>query len=314
MSETDYCVNNAFAETASMDTSKIEIFMDVMTHGSFTAAAKLRDQDPSSISRAISSLERELGFRLFQRTTRRLVSTEAGAAYFERVRPLFEAIQAVTMETLDMSTAPRGTLRITAPISFGQIWLAPRLPAFAKAYPDLTVDFMLDDTTLDLISEKIDVAIRVGPRPETTFIASRIIDLEYRVYASPSYIQAFGLPENPQDLESRNCLLFRLPGYRSNWQFRLKGQPPVNVSVSGKLLSSNAFILYSAALDGLGVTLLPRWMIHEDVQKGRLVDLFPNHEISARDFGAGIWVIYPSRSYVPRKVRAFVSFIKSQIR
>src|SRR5229473_1687670 len=147
-----------------MDIATLKTFVEVMRAGSFAAVARLHDVDPSSISRTIAILEHELGFRLFQRTTRRLAATEAGALYFERMQPIIDEIDRVGQEACDMVAEPAGRLRVTASVSFGHTILVPLLPCLRSAYPELSIDLVLTDAVLDLITEKIDVAVRLGPR------------------------------------------------------------------------------------------------------------------------------------------------------
>ncbi|MEM9816639.1 MAG: LysR family transcriptional regulator [Cyanobacteria bacterium P01_D01_bin.6] len=296
-----------------MDLSVLQIFVEVVRQGNFAAVARDRGLDPSSVSRTIKGLEQELGVRLFQRTTRRLSPTESGTAYFERIEPLVEEMQQATNVAIDMSGQPKGTLRVTASVPFGQKCIVPLLPEFGTMYPDLTVDLQLTDAVVDLFSERIDLAIRLGLLADSTLIAQRLMRTYYRVCASPQYLQQRGYPKNPSDIEHHNCLLFPLAGFRSRWIFRDQQGNISEVPVHGRTIISNAIALEQCAIAGMGLTLLPNWLVDEDLQAGTLINVFPNHEVTATDFNTAAWLVYPSRAYVPLKVRVFIEFLKRAI-
>lgn len=296
-----------------MDIDSVRVFVDVMKQGSFAAVARKRDMDPSSISRSISNLEDELGFRLFQRTTRKLAATEAGTEYFDRIEGLIGEFDLASEAALDLVSSPTGTLRVTACTSFGQRVLAPVLPELRSRYPDLTIDLHLVDHAVDIVEDKIDLAVRFGKRPEGDFIVSRLVPRHFRVCASPAYVDQHGKPDAPQALEHRDCLLFSFPGYRSAWKFRRQGEKVLSVPVSGHVLISHGVTMTKCAVAGLGPALLPDWLCVDEIKAGELVDLFPNYECTATDFDTSAWLVYPSRSYMPLKLRAFIDFLREKI-
>lgn len=296
-----------------MEIDSVRVFVDVMKQGSFAAVARQRQVDPSSISRSISSLEDALGFRLFQRTTRRLSPTEAADEYFARVEELIGEFDLASEAALDLVSMPTGTFRVTACTSFGQRVLVPILPELRSRYPDLTIDLHLVDHPVDIVEEKIDLAVRFGNRPEGNFIVSRLVPRHFRVCASPAYIERNGTVDNPRALEGRDCLLFSLPGYRSAWKFRRKGEPAFSVPVAGHLLVSHGVTMTKCAVAGLGPALLPDWLCGEEITNGTLVNLFPDFECTATDFDTSAWLVYPSRSYVPVKLRVFIDFLREKV-
>lgn len=296
-----------------MEIESVRVFVDVVKQGSFASVARQRDMDPSSVSRLISNLETELGFRLFQRTTRKLSTTEAGAEYFDRIEGLVGEFDLASEAALDLMGSPTGTLRVTACTSFGQRVLAPILPELRARFPDLTIDLCLVDHAIDIVEEKIDLAIRFGDRPEGDFISSRLVPRQFRVCASPAYIEQHGRPESPQALEGRDCLLFSFPGYRSAWKFRGKGCKPFTVPVAGHILISHGVTMTECAVAGLGPALLPDWLCGEEITNGQLIDLFPGYECTATEFDTAAWLVYPSRSYVPLKLRAFIDFLRDKV-
>ncbi len=295
-----------------MDTATLQVFVDVLQQGSFAAVARQRNVDPSSISRIIRALEDELGLRLFQRTTRRLEPTEAGVLYFERIRPLLEELDRARLEASDMAATPTGNLRVTASVSFGHRWLVPLLPDLLQRYPELSVDLVLTDSLVDLIAERIDVAIRLGSPADSGLVGTKLMPTRYRVCASPGYIESHGTMRSPQELSERDCVLFPFSGYRTEWRFRSTDGAQTAVRVHGKVVISNALSLHRAALDGLGPVLLADWLVGDDIAGGALVDLFPEHAVTAEAFDTAAWILYPSRAYVPLKVRAFIEFLQSR--
>lgn len=296
-----------------MELSVLQTFVDVVKQGSFAAVARERNIDPSSVSRAIAGLEEELGIRLLQRTTRQLSPTEAGMAYFQRIEPLVEEMQQAIDVAADMSGQPKGTLRITVSVSFGLKRVVPLLPDFQSMYPDLTVDLLLTDTNVDLFTERIDLAIRLGLLADSTLIAQQLVKTRYFVCTSPQYLKQKGHPKIPSDIENHNCLLFPLAGFRSRWRFKNSDREETEVFVQGHTIISNAIALQQCAISGMGLALLPSWLIEDDLRDGRLVNVFPNYDVTATEFDTAAWLICPSRAYVPLKVRVFIDFLKQFI-
>ncbi len=290
----------------------LKCFADVASGGSFAAVARKRLIDPSIVSRTIAGLERELGFRLFDRTTRRLSLTEAGTIYLERSLTLVAELDAAREEASDALTQPSGLIRITASTAFGVHWLTPRLHRFMADFPDIAVEAVLTDAVVDIAAERIDLALRLAVRPSGDLIATRLMDTRYRVVASPAYLDGAGSLDDPSDLAGRRCLLLTLPGYRSMWSFR-RGEGIQQVAVEGRLAISSPAAIRSAALDGMGPALLADWMVDADLRSGALVDLLPEWEATAADFDTAAWILFPSNAYVSRKVRAMVDYLKGAV-
>ncbi|MBI3451746.1 MAG: LysR family transcriptional regulator [Rhodospirillales bacterium] len=297
-----------------MNLSALGVFIEAVRRGSFTAVARDYDVSPSAISRTIATLEDELGIRLFQRTTRRLSLTEAGVVYFGQVEPLVEEIKRANLAAADVSQRPKGVLRVTSSVSFGQKCIVPLLPDFAAAYPELTVDLLLTDSIVDLLTERIDIAVRLGSLPDSTLIAHRLFQTTYSVYASPEYLARRGWPKTPGELKSHNCLLFPLPGFRSRWIFRDANGGIVEIPVEGRVVISNALALHQCARAGMGVALLPHWIVGADLRRKVLTNVFPRFDVTATEFDTAAWLLYPSRDYLPIKVRAFADFLKRRLR
>lgn len=292
-----------------MNLGNLQYFLEVVRRGSFSAVARDHDKAPSSISRAVAALEEELGVRLLQRSTRRLELTEAGRHYHHSVEGLIEELLRAGERTAELTGAPRGVLRVTASATFGQIGIVPLLPDFTRRYPELDIELLLTDTRLDLLAERIDVAIRLGPLLDTAHVATRLCSEPFHVCASPGYLARHGRPELPAELAQRDCLHLSLPEYAS-WRFRDREGRTVIVTVRSRLVISNAQALKQCALADMGITLLPRWVVHRELAGGALVDLFPGLAAGAAEFEVPVWLIYPSRSQLPRKVRVFVDYVR----
>lgn len=295
-----------------MDFGTIDLFVSVARRLSFAAVGRERNLDPSSVSRTIADLETQLGVRLFQRTTRAMTLTEAGEVYLSHVEPLVEEIARAGEAALNVAGRPRGTLRLSASVTFGQTRIVPLLAAFRRLHPELRVECVFTDANLDLIAERIDLAVRLAPVIEGDVVASKLMDTIYHVVASPDYLASHTPLSHPGDLAAHRVLLFDLRAYRSRWLFRDAGGAIESVAIDGDIVLSPAGSLRAAALAGLGPALLPDWLIDDDLAKGLLVDVFPQHRAAATTFDTAAWLIYPSRSYVPGKVRAMIDFLRAQ--
>lgn len=296
-----------------MQTSDLHLLLTVARLGSFAAAARARHLDPSSVSRSIAGLEADLGFRLFQRSTRRLALTEAGAAYCSRIEPLLEELEAAGEQSALESKTPSGRLRLTASVAFGEQCLVPLLPAFRCAFPEIGLDLVLTDRQLDLLAESIDLAIRHGAALKGDAITVKLRPTRYCVCASPKYLTQYGRPQKPRDLGEHSCLRIDLPFFRESWRFRDPDGKEETISVRGPLLISSALSLKSATLAGLGPALLADWLADQELANGRLIDLFPQHRATAGDFDTALWLIYPSRRYLPARVRLTIDFLRKRI-
>lgn len=289
------------------------MFLEVVRSGGFAAAARRLDQDPSSVSRAIAALEDELGCRLFQRTTRKVTLTEAGSLFAAKIEPVLGELEQAREDIRTSTEQPRGRLRLTASVSFGQTCVMPHVPAFLDRYPEIALDLAFTDRNLDLVAENIDLAIRLGPSVEVDVIASRLMTTRYRLAASPAYLANHGQPAQPGALADHRCLCFDLPDFRSRWLFRHPDQRVETVPIRPRISASSGLTLKAAALAHLGPVLLADWLIADELANGRLIDLFPNHEVTATRFDTAAWLLYPSRSFLPRKTRVMIDFLRTQL-
>ncbi|MEL6963871.1 MAG: LysR substrate-binding domain-containing protein [Pseudomonadota bacterium] len=296
-----------------MNLDSLKLALQVVRLGSFAAVARSMHVDPSSISRAIATIEEELGLRLFQRTTRQLTLTEAGAHYLARVEAVIDELDEARDTATAIQSGPRGTLRMTASVAFGEICLSPLVPAFRARYPEVRLELIFTDQNIDLVSEQVDLAIRLASMIEGDLVCAKLFDTRYRVCASPDYVARAQALKTPEDLRAHDALLFALPGYRDRWLFRDTDGQTRAVSVEGSIVTSNAVTLRHNMLNGLGPALLANWLIDDDVNNGRCIDLFPTYQVTATSFETAAWLVYPSRRFLPNKVRCMIEFLRTHL-
>jgi DNA-binding transcriptional LysR family regulator len=301
------------AHFARMDMQTVELFAAVARRGSFAGVAKERNVDPSSVSRAIADLEAELGLRLFQRTTRSMTLTEAGDIYLARVEPLIEELARAREAAAQVTGSPRGLLRITASVTFGQMRIVPLLAEFRARYRDLQVEGIFTDANVDMVADRIDLAVRLAPVIEGDLIAAKLMDTRYRVVASPGYLANQAPLSKPSDLAAHRVLLFNIKAFRSRWLFRDENGREEAVPIAGDVTLAPAGSLLTAALSGLGPALLPDWLVDDAIASGGLVDVFPRHAATATTFDTAAWLVYPSRAYLPNKVRVMADFLREKL-
>ncbi len=292
-----------------MEISGLKTFIEVVRRGSFSSVARDHNTSPSSVSRSIAALEEELGVRLLQRSTRRLELTEAGVLYIDRIEASVEKIEQAGLNVAELSGIPQGTLRVTAPVDFGQIAVAPLLPEFSASYPEINFDLLFTDEVLDLLTERIDIAVRLGPPIDYPYVGVKLFDERFVLCASPSYIDQYGRPQMPREVAEHNCMHFPMADYMQ-WCFHHKSDRAETVKVRSSLRVTNSVILKDCALAGMGLTLLPYWAVCRELSNGGLIDLFPDYKLTASNLNTAAWLMYPTRSYLPLKVRVFLDFMK----
>ncbi len=297
-----------------MEIHALKIVALVAQQGSFAAAARVLSLDPSSVSRTVAGVEAELGLRLFQRSTRSLSVTEEGEAYLGRLVPLLEELDHAHDDAREVSRRPAGTLRLTTSVAFAHKCVVPHLASFTARYPEISLEILPSDANLDLAANSIDLAIRLAPQPAGDLISTKLTDTQYHVVASRDYLSRSAPLSAPDDLRNHNCLRFALPEFRTRWRFRSAAENPTEVPVSGNVIIANALSMRRAALDGLGPALLADWLIKDDLANGGLVNVFPDFECTATEFDTAAWVLYPSRSFLPRKVRVTIDFLRDAMK
>ncbi len=287
-----------------MNTVTLELFLDVMRLRSFTAVAHARQVAPSSVSRAIQQLEQELNSTLFQRNARGLEPTEAAEVFYRGVSPAMEELSAAQEAVTRAQLTPRGRLRIAAPTVYGQERIVPLLPILYAQYPELSVELYLQDAFVDLIGERIDVAIRLGALKDSSYIARKLHPMRFVVCASPAFLQRSGRPVNPGDLSKMACLLMPRQGQYGLWHFHQNGKTQ-GVEVQGRCLVTNSGAVRDCALAGMGVALLPDWLVQKHLTSGELEPLFEPFDVTPNQGDNAIWLLRPNRKYLPAKVKVF---------
>ncbi len=283
----------------------IEAFVRVAEAQSFSEAARRLRSSKSAVSRNVGALESELGVRLFHRTTRSLTLTEAGRGYFERATRILADLEEANLAVGQLQSAPRGRLRVSAPMSFGFLHLAPALPDFLARYPEVAVDLAMNDRFVDLIDEGFDVAVRIGALEDSSLIARRLAPIRRVVCASPAYFEARGLPLSPEDLKGHECLFNSNIASSQEWRFTAPDGKSWPVEVKGRLSANNGDALRAAALQGLGIVNLPTFIVGGDLQAGALVTALD--EFISQDMAMS--AVYPHSRHLSPKVRAFVDFL-----
>jgi len=285
--------------------TSLEVFVNVVESQSFAAAARALGLSPAMASKHIQALEERLGVRLLNRTTRRLSLTEVGRGYFERARQLLADLEDADQAASDLQAAPRGLLKVNAPFSFGIRHVGPAVAAYLAAYPEVSVDIGLNDRYIDLLAEGVDLALRIGRLADSSLIARRLAPIRLVVCAAPAYLERRGTPRTPKDLAAHNCLLYTYASTVDEWRFIGPDGQDAVVRVSGRLLANNGDVIVAAALDGLGIALVPTFMAGEHVQAGTLATLLPGYAAPE----AALYAVYPPGRHLSAKLRSFVDLL-----
>lgn len=293
----------------------MKAFVRTVELGSFTRAADEAGMKVSTVSRHVSALEADLGAAMFNRSTRQIHITEAGTTFYEYASRILAELDEARSATTMLNAEPRGLLRVNIPTTFGRLHVMPHMKKFLANYPEIQLDATLTDETVDIISTGTDVAVRIGVLADSSLMARKLAPQQRLLVASPDYLSAHGEPIDPENLSKHDCLVFALQQGNS-WFFRKRGQTGNSVSeikVTGNLRANDSQALQDAARDGLGVGLLPSWLVSEDVRVGRLVRVLTGFEwLIAPDGERAIWAVYPPKKVVPPKVRAFIQFLAQE--
>jgi DNA-binding transcriptional LysR family regulator len=282
------------------------VFANVVESASFAAAARHFDMSPAMVSKHVSTLEERLGVRLLNRTTRRVSATEVGQDYYERCLRILSDLEDADRAAGNLQTAPRGLLRVTTSVSFGARQLAPLVAEYLAVYPDVSIELSLHDHYIDLLQERIDLAIRLGTLSDSSLIARKLCAVEMVLCASPGYLKANGTPEKPRDLVKHNCLTH--PALRT-WTFSDRDGKDEVVRISGRLSANAGDALLALLVKDAGIALAPDYLVGDDLTAGRLVRLLPDY--TTRD--TPVYAVYPHSHYLSAKTRTFIDFLASRL-
>lgn len=274
-------------------------FVAVAEAESFTRAAKRLGISTAQVSRQISALESRLSTKLFYRTTRKVSVTEAGQIYYQHCRQVLDGLEEAERTITNLQLSPRGRLRLTAPVTYGEKVIAPLVNDFVLRYLELEVELRLTNQKLDLVADGYDLAIRLGTLEDSSMMAKRLSSRIQYVCASPDYLSTHGVPHSLSELEQHNCL----QGSLDYWRFQEQGRPR-NIRIKGNIRCDSGWALLDAALKGIGIVQLPDYYVQPALDAGQLLPILEHY----REDDNGIWALYPHNRHLSPKVRMLLDY------
>lgn len=284
----------------------ISVFCKVIETQSFTQAANQQNISVAMASKLVSQLEEHLKTRLLQRTTRKIVPTEAGMLYYQRCQAILLDLSEADSSISNMATSLQGNLLISVPRDFGLLYISPNLPKFIELHPNLHVEIEFEDKLVDLVAEGYDLALRIGYMQDSSLVARKISSSPMHFVASPSYLEARGIPLTPDDLEYHQGLLYKSSLNQVHWQ-STKANQVQRYKIQSKVVSNNGMALLEMTKAGLGISNSPSFFVKDALASGELVEILSEYKQKPLD----IYVVYPNRRHLPAKVRAFIEFLAS---
>jgi DNA-binding transcriptional LysR family regulator len=289
--------------------SELGFFCLLVKQGSLAATARELNLTPPAVSRRLSQLEDRLGVRLLNRTTRRISLTSEGEVYFQNAQRILSDIDDMERLVSSSRAAPKGLLRVNAPLGFGRSYIGPSISAFTKTYPDVEVQLHLTDRPVSLPDEAIDVSIRFGDLPDSRLIAKKIAANRRLLSASPAYLRAYGEPTYPHDLVQHQCIVLRQnEAAFGNWRLS-RGKQTETVKVHGKLSTNDGEVALNWALEGHGILMRAEWDVAKYLHSGRLVQVLADYETPSAD----IYAVYLERLNLSAKVACFVDHLRNYL-
>ncbi|MGF6755115.1 LysR substrate-binding domain-containing protein [Paraburkholderia sp. GAS42] len=283
----------------------METFVCVIESGSFSAAARLLDVGQPAVSKSIAQLEERLAVRLLLRSTRGLMPTEAGQAFYERAKRAIEETDEAELAARGSAGTLSGRLRVSAAVTFARLHIIPRLPSFLDRHPDLNIDIVLDDENIDLLERGIDVALRMGVLDDSTMTARRLAHGRRCVVGSPAWFAKAGEPRMPADLVSHQAIVYEQGGGGSVWSFK-RGNTETAIAVAGRIRVNAAEGVREAVLADMGVAIASEWMFAPEIASGTVKQVLADWELP----GIDLWAVFPSGRMVTAKARAFVAWVE----
>ena len=280
-------------------------FVRVVEAGSISAAADRMNVAKSVVSRRLKELEEHLGVELFHRTTRQMNLTDSGRAFYHQCVRILDDILEAEHATSQFHGALKGSLKVAVPLSFGLMHLSPAIHEFLHVHPDVEFDLDFNDRQVDLLAEGFDLAIRIANLPDSSLIARRLAPIQAIMCASPAYLERMGTPQSPQALINHRCLVYNLISNFDNWDLYDAKEQLVRTKIVPYLKASNGEFLRDAAVSGLGIVLMPTFIVYKEIESGKLIPLLT--EFHASQLTA--YAIYPQTRHLSQRVRAFVDFL-----
>jgi DNA-binding transcriptional LysR family regulator len=284
---------------------QISTFVEVVARGSLSAAARAEGIAPAMIGRRLDALESRLGVKLLQRTTRKLVLTNEGAAFLEDCQRILAELEEAEAAVTERSARATGHLLVSAPAGFGRQHVAPLVPSFVLEHRDVTVNLNLNDRVVDVIGEGVDVAIRIAALSDSSLVGVKLADNHRVVVAAPSYLKRHGTPQTLEDLARHNCLAISSEGSQRGWAFQENGRV-VTLKVSGNMVCNDGAVLHEWALAGRGLAWRSMWEVGAEIAAGRLVPVLEQYAAPGND----IYAVFAQRRHLPLRIRAFVDFLR----
>lgn len=289
--------------------SSMQTLVRVVATGSFSAAARQLGIGQPAVSKTVAQLEAALGVKLLTRTTRGLSVTDAGRRYYALAQRVLDAASEAEAAARDAGAALSGRLRISTAISFGRLQIVPRLPAFMTAHPDLTIDMVMDDRPIDLMEEDIDVALRLGPQPDSPLTGRIVASRRRIVVAAPEYLARHGMPQRPADLARHQIVTLLQPGIATSWTFARLGETET-VTLAGRLRMTSNEGVREAVFAGMGLAIGSQWGFEQELADGRVREVLTDWSLPRSD----LWAIAPAGRQLSTKARVFIDFVERQLR
>jgi len=280
------------------------VFRRVAETGNFSEVAREMEISQPTVSKYVASLEKHLNIKLFNRSTRHLSLTEVGKQYYDRCIHILDELQETESLIQNQKSLPVGTLRINTPVTFGELCIVPHLWQFMNNYPELKIDMIMDDHYVDLVKTGVDLAIRVGPMTDSGLVARKIGDSPRVAIASPAYLTEHGEPESLQELKNHDCIVYTLLTTRNEWHF-IGAKGIETIRVNGRFSVNNPRTICEAVINGQGIAITPLWLSSDYIKSGQVKVILNNYQPTALDIHA----VFPSRRYVPAKVRCFIEYL-----
>lgn len=302
-----YAINKLFIPQIGIIMDRLlamRVFSTVVDTGSFARAAEQLHISSTAASRHVADLERHLGAQLLQRSTRRLNLTEIGINYYDRCRAILADVEEAEAQASTSESQPRGMLRISLPYTFGINYIAPAIPEFCKRYPDLQLELSFSDRIVDLVEEGIDMAVRITGDLKTNLVARKLAEVRLVCCASPAYLKQYGTPQHPEDLRHHNCFTYSYSPNVNIWKFARDGRE-YQVQIKGRLGTNSGEMSRLAAVDGLGIDMLPSFMICNELRNGSLIPILQDYPMPP----VNVYAVYLPGARRAARVKAMVEHL-----
>jgi DNA-binding transcriptional LysR family regulator len=287
--------------------NEMMVFAQVVEGGGFSAAARQLGVEASSVSRSVARLEKHLGARLLHRTTRAIALTEVGEQVHAACASIALTARGIQSLASQFQAAPRGTLRLSAPVAFGQLWLAPRLAGFMDACTEVDLRVTLVDRPVDLLEDGVDLAIRIADDLPPGLAARRLFAVRYVLVASPDYLERHGTPQAPADLAAHRCMYLGYGAFGATWSLH-RGSEAATVTVASRITLNNSIAIAAAAETGAGIGLVPDFSARSGLEAGRLAEVLSDWRLGA-PYQRDVSALYQPGPHVPHKIRAFIDYL-----